>query len=55
MSTGMIGFFFGVVVGGLGGIFLLGLFFLVKESRRGNPRFREVFPIPSVAETKYSE
>jgi hypothetical protein len=55
MSTEMIGFFFGVVVGGFGGIFLLGLFFLVKERVSQGDEIREIgegFPIPSVAEVR---
>jgi hypothetical protein len=53
MSTGLIGFFFGVAVGGFGGIFLLGLFFLVKERVSQGNEIREIGEsFPSVAEVR---
>jgi hypothetical protein len=58
MSPAMIGFFFGVVVGGLGGIFLTGLLFLVRERKNQGEEILEMgedFPIPAAAETRLSD
>ncbi len=34
MTPGLIGFFFGVIVGGLGGILFIGLLFFFREQRK---------------------
>ena len=57
MSPGMIGFFFGVAVGGLGAILLIGLRFLVSTRENLGEEIHKVGngpPIPPDAKVKPS-